>query len=89
MNIKDYKKKQPTTSVIVGYDCTNGKDNAVLVVGKREWNGSTTIINAFQGEEATELFEKLITPKKRATSKAAADEVENTEKEQTDELPEV
>lgn len=54
-------------SIIVGYDFTNGKDKSVLVVGVKEWNESVTIINAFQGAEAEELFKKL-TEKKENTN---------------------
>lgn len=51
-----------TRSLLVGYDHTDGKDNTVLVVGDRLPGArTTTIINAFQGIEAKELYEKLTT----------------------------
>lgn len=46
--------------IIVGWDSEHGEDKAVLVVGRRT-EGTLTIINAFQGEEAKELYAKLIT----------------------------
>lgn len=50
-------------SLIIGYDFTNGNDNAVLIVGQKEPNEQIEIINAFQGTEAIEMYHKLITPK--------------------------
>ncbi|CAK7007906.1 MAG: hypothetical protein EUB_01574 [Eubacterium sp.] len=46
-------------SFLVGIDFSNGMDVDVLVVGKRR-NGKTDIVNIFQGEEAVELYRKLI-----------------------------
>lgn len=49
-------------ALLVGYDHTDDKDNTVLVVGERLPGAKvTTIINAFQGVEAKELYEKLVT----------------------------
>jgi len=53
-----------TDSIIVSYDYNHSKDIAILVVGRKEPNTSVTIINAFQGEEAKELYNKLVTVKK-------------------------
>lgn len=50
-------------TVLVGLDDTNGTDNAVLVVGTKRVNESIKIINAFQGQEAIDIFNKLITKK--------------------------
>ena len=52
-------------ALVIGYDFTNGKDKSVLCVGVRELNGTTTVVNAFQGEEAEALFKKLTEPKKK------------------------
>lgn len=52
-----------TGSLIIGYDINHPTDNAVLIVGRKRMNESIEIINAFQGEEATELYKKLITKK--------------------------
>lgn len=52
-----------TTSILVGYDYNKEKDNAVLVVGKQVPKKSIQIINVFHGDEATALYNKLITKK--------------------------
>ena len=52
-----------TTSLIIGYDISHTSDNKVLVIGKRGPSGSVEILNAFQGDEAEELYNKLITKK--------------------------
>ena len=52
-----------TGSLIIGYDIDSSTDNAVLIVGRKRMNESTEIINAFQGKEAGELYEKLVTKK--------------------------
>lgn len=54
-----------TDTVLVSYDYNAGKDNAVLIVGRKRPNQSVEIINAFQGEEAKELYKKLITKKEK------------------------
>ena len=48
-----------TTSILVGYNHSTDSDNAVLVVGQKGPNDSVNIINAFSGDEATELWNKL------------------------------
>lgn len=48
-----------TSSILVAYDNTNGKDKSVLIIGKKLPNESVEIINAFQGDEAEELWNKL------------------------------
>ena len=55
-----------TDTIIVGYDFTHGKDNTVLIVGRKRENESVEIINAFQGEEAEKLYLKLVTKKEAA-----------------------
>lgn len=41
------------------------KDTGVLVVGRKRKNQSIEIINAFQGEEALDLYKKLVTKKEQ------------------------
>ena len=41
------------------------KDKGVLIVGKTDEKGRMKIINAFEGEEAYELFQKLKKKKKK------------------------
>ena len=58
----------PTTdTLLIGLDFTNAKENTVLVVGRKRKNKSVEIINAFQGKEAEELYEKLTTVKSKQT----------------------
>lgn len=54
-------------SVIVSWDLSNGKDVGVLLVGKQV-DGRVEIINAFQGEEAYELYCRLTVKKKNQPS---------------------
>lgn len=54
--------KKPMTNsnvLLVGFDNEHGDDSAVLVVGIKRKNQSVKIINAFQGQEAVDLWEKL------------------------------
>lgn len=50
-----------TDSLIIGFDFSHGKDVGVLIVGRKLLDQSIEIINAFQGKEAEELYEKLTT----------------------------
>lgn len=52
-----------TDSVIVSWDFSNGKDVGVLLVGKQK-NGQVEVINAYQGDEAYELYRWLTVQKK-------------------------
>lgn len=49
-------------SVIVSWDFRHGKDKSILLVGLQK-NRKVEVINAFQGEEAEEIYEKLTTKK--------------------------
>ena len=46
-------------SLIISIDTTNGKDNTVLIVGRKRPTQEMEIVNAFQGEEALKLFSQL------------------------------
>ena len=48
-----------TDSILVGFDDTDGTDECVLVVGRKTAGEVVSIINAFQGEEASKLYRKL------------------------------
>ena len=48
-----------TSSIIVSYDASENGDETILLVGKKNPNETIKIINAFQGEEARDLWEKL------------------------------
>lgn len=52
-------------SFIVSWDFSNGEDTGVLIVGKKLLGKDAVVINAFQGEEALELYQKLATVKKK------------------------
>jgi hypothetical protein len=47
---------------MVSVDFSKGLDVGVMLVGKKTENGSTKILNAFQGEEAMQLYKKLCIP---------------------------
>ena len=57
--------KSTTDSMLIGFNRMLGEDIATVLVGKKRENGSVEIINAFEGEEAIELYEKLITIKNK------------------------
>ena len=46
-------------SLIISIDTTNGKDNTVLIVGRKTVGQQVEIVNAFQGEEALKLYSQL------------------------------
>lgn len=50
-------------SLIIGFNSSAGKDCGVLIVGRKKPREAVDIINAFEGEEALELYKKLVTPK--------------------------
>lgn len=50
-------------SVIVSYD-NQSNDEPILIVGRKRLNQSVEIINAFQGDEAVELYNRLTAVKK-------------------------
>ena len=52
-------------SLIIGIDISENGDNAVLIVGRKQSGNATEILNAFQGEEAIELYTKLITKREK------------------------
>ena len=59
------EKINDSDCVLVAFNPSNGIDNCVLLVGRRGSRGGTDIINAFQGPEAKELYEKLVTKKEK------------------------
>ena len=42
------------------------KDTGVLIAGRKRKNQSIEIVNAFQGDEALELYKKLVTQKEKS-----------------------
>lgn len=53
--------------LLVGLDYNQDKDNMVIIVGRKTPNGAVDVVNAFQGEEAKELYKRLVTKAKEAT----------------------
>ena len=56
-------------SILVSVDFSNKDGTGVLIVGRKRMNQSVDIINAFQGDEARELYKKLVTKKKKEGEK--------------------
>lgn len=55
-------KKMEPHSLIIGVDFSNDPDNDIMIVGKSSKKSPVPeIINAFQGEEARELYNRLVT----------------------------
>lgn len=59
--------KITSDALIVGIDFSKGEDVGVLIVGRKRPNDSVEIINAFQGEEARWMYERLIAKKGERT----------------------
>lgn len=58
-------KEHLSRSLLIGIDFSN-EDTGVLIVGEKQ-GADIKIINAFQGKEAHELYEKLVTPVAKKT----------------------
>ena len=55
------KEKVPgVDSVIVSVDFTNGVDNSVMIIGRKNKKGVVDICHAIQGEEAEALYYQLL-----------------------------
>lgn len=48
--------KKTSDALIIGFDSSAGKDGTVLIVGRKKPREAVDIINAFDGEEALELY---------------------------------
>lgn len=51
-------------AVIVSWDFSHTPDKHILLVGRKTPRADVEVINAFQGKEAHDIYEKLITQKK-------------------------
>lgn len=50
----------PSDVLLVSFDMTHGADNRICIVGKKD--GKTiTIVNAFEGQKAEDIFRLLTT----------------------------
>lgn len=52
---------------VVSWDFSNGEDYDILLVGQPEGK-NMNVINAFQGKEARDIYEKLSTVKEEAAT---------------------
>lgn len=50
--------------LLVSVEFTQVEDAGVLIVGRQK-NGKVDIVNAFQGQEAIDIYKKLITVNKK------------------------
>ena len=50
-------------ALIVSWDFSYGPDKHILLVGQKKPKQDVDVINAFQGKEAHDIYEKLITKK--------------------------
>lgn len=50
-------------TLLVGFDFVKGTDEMMCVVGRRRVDESIEIVNVFQGQEAKELYDKLVNMK--------------------------
>lgn len=58
--IKVKEKVPGVDSVIVSVDFTNGVDNSVMIIGRKNEKGVIDICHALQGEEAERLYYLLL-----------------------------
>lgn len=63
-------------SLIIGYDESNGRDHTVLIVGRKKKGQVVEVINAFQGEEAYWMYQKLTTKKVKVMDNVAVEKKE-------------
>ena len=52
-------------SLLIGFDRETPTSDPVLIVGRKRMNKSVEIINAFEGKEALDIYEKLTTVNKK------------------------
>lgn len=48
-------------TILISFNPCDSNGNELLLIGRKEANKPVDIINAFQGKEAVELYNKLIT----------------------------
>lgn len=51
-------------ALIVSWDFSHGPDKHILLVGRKTPKVDVEVINAFQGQEAHDIYEKLTARKK-------------------------
>lgn len=56
----------PNEVLMVTFDLTHGPDNRLCIVGKKDGDkGAITIVNAFEGQAAEDIFKLLTTVKQK------------------------
>ena len=58
-------KNKDCDCLVVSISYSHGIDAGVLVVGRKTEGEGFDIVNAFQGQEAWDLYQKLITRKEK------------------------
>ena len=58
------KMPRLSDTVLVSFNRESPDSDPILIVGRKRKNQSVEIINAFQGDKAVELYNRLITVKK-------------------------
>lgn len=56
------------SSMIISFD-DQSNDEAIMIVGTKRMNQSVEIVNAFQGDEAVELYKRLTARKDKEGGK--------------------
>lgn len=59
--------KPITDTLLVSIDSEDSVNSAVLLIGRKRSDHSVEIVNAFQGEDAIDLYNLLTTVKKEGT----------------------
>lgn len=73
----------PNSTILVGFDFTHGEDNRIMIVGRKQGK-MIEVLNAFQGDEAEELFRKLTVPAGKENAKLALNAVYGKESSHRD-----
>ncbi len=50
-------------AIVVSIDYDESQNNGILLVGRKKGKGPIEIINAFQGQEALDIYKRLVTAK--------------------------
>lgn len=58
----------PSEVLLVSFDMTHGKGNELCIVGKKDGK-AITIVNAFEGRKAVDIFHLLTTVQNRQEEK--------------------
>ena len=59
-------------TILVGFNAANGDDAAFIVVGRKNPKTGATIINTIYGEEAMDIYKKLVTKKENVNEEVVS-----------------